>query len=369
MAAAVRRIVFQLVFFTALALANDICRRIARRLNARHVVQQAQWIATLVLSWYSLSITLTLFNKYILSMWNGGLKMPIFYTMSHMFNKGVFALLYITFMREGPRPEVSWQCLLAVSLIGIATGLDVVASNMSFMYISVSFYVMMKAGTILMILLLGVLMQIEPLSVRNVLVAAVVAVGIFFSSRGEAGEFNLPGFVLVVASEFFCAVRWVGSQKVMQAWSVDPVSTILYMSPGATLPLALLAIVRESHELVILRQPGVALQYVGIVFFSASFTFLLLLVELQLVKDSSSLVLSLFGNLKNVVTVLFAKDDPDADGFLAVPTKEKELELQLVGSASACNAGRLGSEQKDATAKAATELAETRPLQVPEQPP
>merc|ERR1719343_418262 len=48
------------------------------------------------------------------------------------------------------------------------------------------------------------------------------------------------------------------------------------------------------------------MQYVLIVLFPGFLSFILLLVEVQLVKETSSLTLSVFGNLKSVVTIIFA---------------------------------------------------------------
>eukprot|EP00930_Biecheleria_cincta_P048326 TRINITY_DN33656_c0_g1_i1.p2 TRINITY_DN33656_c0_g1~~TRINITY_DN33656_c0_g1_i1.p2 ORF type:complete len:230 (+),score=27.52 TRINITY_DN33656_c0_g1_i1:790-1479(+) len=78
------------------------------------------------------------------------------------------------------------------------------------------------------------------------------------------------------------------------------------MSPAATLTLLPVAIARERNELATLWQIDVAAQYFLVVLFPGFLAFLLLLVEVQLVKVTSGLTMGVFGNLKTVVTIMFA---------------------------------------------------------------
>lgn len=264
-------------------------------------------VCSLVLGWYSVSVTLVLFNKWVLSSWmEGGLKFPIFYTLTHMFFKGVFSLTYLVCVRCQPLPAVSWRTVRMATFIGVFVGLDVVASNLSFQYISITFYVMVKASALIWILIFGVAAGLEPCSPQIVATILVIATGIFLSLNGEA-HFNVTGFWLVFASEVFAAARWVATQALMREGEVDSVIAVLYMSPGSTLTLVPLVLVRERHELhVMLADEKMASTDWLLMLVPSFLAFLLLIIEVQLVKETSSLTLSVFGNLKSIVTILFA---------------------------------------------------------------
>jgi hypothetical protein len=199
------------------------------RCSARAV--RAALVGACVLLWYSSSIALTLYNKWLYNSWcvdGGGFAFPVFVTTVHMGAKGVFALLFLacrhcarvrtqtsdrassrhirvrlskraragyasapdlaeseraahlatdagddahggtdselyaeatdgeerrklkpvsagTVQRRRFLPVASGRIWLQCALpIGMSTALDVTCSNLSFLYISVSFYTMLK---------------------------------------------------------------------------------------------------------------------------------------------------------------------------------------------------------------------------------
>lgn len=308
---AVARIIGELLFFLCLVLASEVVRHGARRRCTDDPIVGGLLVCSLVLCWYSTSVTLVLFNKWVLSNWLGtGLKFPIFYTMTHMFFKGVFSLAYLTCVQCKSLPQKSWRVVKQASFIGIFVGLDVAASNLSFQYISVTFYVMVKASGLIWILVFGAAAGMEQCSAHIVGICVVIASGMFLSMYGEA-DFNLTGFWLVTASEICSATRWVGTQSIMREGEVDSVTAVLYMSPGSTLSLLPLVLARERGELRMLlvddelssTRPG---EYIMLVLVPSFLAFLLLIIEVRLVKETSSLTLSVFGNLKSMVTILFA---------------------------------------------------------------
>lgn len=192
------------------------------------------------------------------------------------------------------------MALVGASLTGVMTGLDVAASNISFKYITVSFYVMVKSSSLIFMLFFGVIASVEPCSLRTVLTVLMIAFGVFLSSYGEA-HFSKTGFGLVIASELFAAIRWVGTQVLLGSGQLDTVATVLYMAPGSTLSLAPLAAVKERASVTQLSW-----NYFAMILIPGFLSFLLLIIEVQLVKETSSLSLAVIGNLKSVVTIIFA---------------------------------------------------------------
>eukprot|EP00418_Pyrodinium_bahamense_P016871 CAMPEP_0179107648 /NCGR_PEP_ID=MMETSP0796-20121207/50110_1 /TAXON_ID=73915 /ORGANISM="Pyrodinium bahamense, Strain pbaha01" /LENGTH=466 /DNA_ID=CAMNT_0020805709 /DNA_START=263 /DNA_END=1663 /DNA_ORIENTATION=- len=225
--------------------------------------------------------------------------------MTHMLFKGIFSFTYQRCIRCKPLPAASGKVLFGTILVGVMTGLDVATSNQSFLYISVTFYTMLKSASLVFLMILGVITRVEPCSLKVSIAVLIIAGGVLLTSYGEA-KFDILGFTLVLSSEVFAAIRWILTQMILHGSSLGTMVTVFYMSPSSTLSLLPLVMLLEREEVVVLADPAVAAQYLAVVFFPGFLAFLLLLIEVQLVKETSSLTLSVFGNLKSIVTIIFA---------------------------------------------------------------
>jgi len=268
-------------------------------------LQKAFWVGSLVLAWYSVSVTLILFNKWVLT---AGLQCPLFYTTSHMCLKGLLAMVYYMVVQGQNLPAISGRLFVGLSLVGAFAALDIACSNLSLITITTSFYTFLKSSSLIFVLILGVITLVEPISVPIVTTVLLVSVGMFLMAYGEEAM-EWRGAALVLASEVFAALRWIVTQVLVQQHEVSAMAAVLYMSPAATLTLVPLAMVREPdalHEVSKLVQEHGWPMVACVFFFPGVLSFLLLLVEVQLVVETSSLTLTVFGNLKSVATVLFA---------------------------------------------------------------
>lgn len=301
------RILGELLLFSSLAILSECIRQVVRWRRSDHPAVQALLVCSLTLGWYSTSITLVLLNKFVLSTWmGGGLEFPIFYTMTHMVLKGVFAVAYAACMTCHDVRRLDWRLLRIASAIGVLVGLDVVASNLSFQYISVTFYVMVKSSAMIWILVFGTVARVEPCSWLVATAVCIIATGVFLSTYGEA-EFDATGFGLVLASEIFAAARWVGTQAMLSEGALDSVSAVLYMSPGSAISLLPLVLLREREEVFDLLSNGHEVSlYACLVVVPGFLAFLLLILEVRLVQETSSLTLAILGNLKSIATIVMA---------------------------------------------------------------
>lgn len=303
------KILSEMGFFASLLLLSEIARRWVKSKSPGSLVAQQLLICSLVLAWFTVSITLILFNKWVISSRggeDGQMTFPIFYTMTHMALKGIFACCYYYFVQlERSLPKVSLRIFLGLSLAGVFAAFDIVTSNLSFLYISASFYTFLKASSLLFILLLAILCCLEPMTVNLVSTVVLISTGMFLASYGEA-DFNLTGFSLVMVSEAFAAMRWITTQILLEHDDCGPMTAVLYMSPGATLALVPFVIVRERAALAVLDDWASISSFGVLILFPGFLAFLLLLVEVQIIKETSSLTMTVFGNLKSVVTIIFA---------------------------------------------------------------
>jgi len=305
----IAKIFSQLGFFVSFAITSEIARLFIRRHWGVHCVAvQVLRVSSLVLCWYSASITLVLYNKWVLVHLRGnGLPFPIFYSMTHMAFKGVFASLYLVCSRRcrGSLIRIKLKNLIVACLVGVMTGLDVAASNLSFLFISVAFYTMLKSASLIFMLVLATAARLERCSLQMVSTIMVISSGILLTSYGEA-RFDVMGLSLVILAEIFAAIRWIATQVILEDGSLDAITTVFYMSPASTVSLVPFVLACERGQLAELSNFADIVKYLLIVIIPSFLAFLLLLVEVQLVKETSSLTLAVFGNLKSIITILFS---------------------------------------------------------------
>lgn len=106
-------------------------------------------VSVYIVLWYAISIGMTLFNKWFLRVWaDGGYPFSTTMTCINMFIKCLLSRLVNACSSSASiagalTSRTYWR--LAVP-IGLCTALDIMLSNLSFFYITVTFYTIVKSG-------------------------------------------------------------------------------------------------------------------------------------------------------------------------------------------------------------------------------
>lgn len=93
--------------------------------------------------------TLALFNKEVFGRRHGGFPAPLFLTSVQFCIQYFIADLTLRFLAPSLKPKraIPWGVYLTqVAPVGVAMGLDIGLSNLSLVYVTVSFYTLAKAG-------------------------------------------------------------------------------------------------------------------------------------------------------------------------------------------------------------------------------
>ena len=324
-------------------------------------------VACSTLGWYLMSVSLTLFNKWILGCtnelleadpehgcdpyWVASFKFPVTMTCCHMFLKGVISWTTIKLLKL-PVPKVTWRAFLYQACpIGASTGLDIACSNYSFLYVTVTFATMVKPCGLLWTCALAICMKLEEPSIRLLSVVGCIFAGVWLASFGET-EFSGIGFVFVMLSTLFSAVRWVFTQLMLSSslssqdskaaaehlataptcsktaggtsgsagsgggslggsglFGSGPVVLLWLISPSAT--ISVMPMIWYTGEGALLAEwfhtedPTIIMWSAAAVALAALMAFLLLMFELYIVALSSSLSLNVIGTFKEMVTIAF----------------------------------------------------------------
>ncbi|CAI5714818.1 unnamed protein product [Peronospora destructor] len=279
-------------------------------------------VSLFVILWYAISIGMTLFNKWFLRVWAGSgypfatsmtcINMFVKCLLSRVINRcssdrcnGNGAMMVLPF-------DIYWK--LAVP-IGVCTALDIMLSNMSLFYITVTFYTIVKSGGNVWNLLFSIYLGHQRPSWPLVAVIVLISSGIALASYGSA-HFVLDGFVLVLAASVIGTLRWVLTQSLLQSMEDKygaprnkVLAVVYYVSPASAIGLLPIALFTEASDYTssrFLLDLQLLMMSLFFIFISGCLAFVLIFIEILLVKKTSALSLGIAGSFKDVTQVLLA---------------------------------------------------------------
>lgn len=269
-------------------------------------------VSVYIVIWYAISIGMTLFNKWFLRVWTGsGYPFATTMTCLNMALKWVLSRLVNHFSSSKMSvlsTRTTWR--LAVP-IGLCTALDIMLSNLSFFCISVTFYTIVKSSANVWNLIFSICLGHQRPSYALVVVTMLISSGIALASYGST-QFVLHGFLLVLAASMLGTLRWVLTQSLlsqMEESSNRILAVVYYISPASALGLMPIALLSEGTSIVqskFVLDSQLLLLSMVLMLISGSLAFVLIFVEILLVKKTSALSLGIAGSLKDVTQVLLA---------------------------------------------------------------
>ncbi|KAL1495208.1 hypothetical protein AB1Y20_017072 [Prymnesium parvum] len=297
--------------------------------------------------WYALSVGLTLYNKWLFAVF--GFHFPLLTTAYHFTLKLLLARLGMWLLRVSVLPMrrslLTMWCRIAPT--GVTTALDVAFSNLALLYITVTYYTIVKSSVPLWILAFSVYLGLQRLRWQMLLVLTAIGAGIVLATadadalpahaNGTADEAasgaaaaappatpaaRAFGLLLVLGASFCAGFRWACTQLLLQSLThargaaspeaseraaLHPLSLVYAFSPFACavlLPFAAWVEMADLRVYLSELEAGALLPVAGLASAGALLGFLLILAELRVVQLSSGLSLSVAGILKELLTVL-----------------------------------------------------------------
>ena len=141
-------------------------------------------ISANVAGWFVVSIFMTIYNKWLFSIF--GLKFPLLVTSVHIAIKVPLAAAAMRLLQV-PRlhfePRVLWWQVMPT---GFATALDIGLSNLSFLFITVTYYTIVKSSVPLWILVFSICLGLQRPSIWLGGVVVAIVTGVTLASIGPA---------------------------------------------------------------------------------------------------------------------------------------------------------------------------------------
>lgn len=159
---------------------------------------------------------------------------------------------------------------------------------------------MLKAFTPVAVLLLSFGAGLEKTSLVELYIVLVICVGVALTSVGEA-YFSWLGFVFQSLGILSEASRLVLTNVLMKNLKLDPLSSLYYIAPPCSLIIGVLCVIFESNDLPFSRIQ--TLDFVLIMLLNGMVAFTLNVAVVLLISNTSALVLTLSGIVKDILLV------------------------------------------------------------------
>lgn len=269
-------------------------------------------IAGFTFLWYAISVTFTIFNKWFLNEWEGGFKFPIMCSCIHLIMKFGLTRIWVSF-NHIPMEPISWSVVFRVVIpIGVATAMDIMCSNVSLMYISVTLYTVIKASVVVWVFFWGVLFRLEKFRVVTFLSVIITSAGLGLAVSSHT-TISVAGLILCLVAAAAGGLRWALTQQLMVSdeSSKNIFVAIYRFSPASALSMIPFAIALELRPVMmssvfISKDPDILLQALGMTAAGGLIAFALILTEVNLVRLTSSLTMGMLGQMKEVLQIALA---------------------------------------------------------------
>ncbi|KAF9880979.1 duf250 domain membrane protein [Colletotrichum karsti] len=270
----------------------------------KHLASKAIHPAFFIASWIFFSNLTILFNKWLLD--TAGFKYPVILTFWHLVFSTIATqvLARTTSLLDG-RHKVKMTgriYLRAIVPIGLLYSGSLVCSNLVYLYLSVPFIQMLKAGAPVAVLIISWIWGVAEPSMKVFYNVMLIVAGVALASFGEI-EFSWIGFIFQMGGIVFEGIRLVMIQVLLtgEESKMDPLVSLYYYAPVCAVMNFFVAWASEfsTFKLEDLQQTGIS-----VLLLNAGVAFMLNVSSVFLIGKTSGLVMTLTGILKNVLLVI-----------------------------------------------------------------
>ncbi|XP_008792324.2 probable sugar phosphate/phosphate translocator At1g06470 [Phoenix dactylifera] len=269
-----------------------------------------------ILVWYTFSTCLTLYNKTLLGEHMGKFPAPLLMNTVHFTMQAVLSKAILYFQSRGSEsrgPAMTWRdYFIRVVPTAIGTALDVNLSNISLVFISVTFATMCKSAAPIFLLLFAFAFRLESPSIKLLGIILIISIGVLLTVAKET-EFNIWGFVFVMLAAVMSGFRWCMTQILLQkeAYGLkDPIALMSYVTPVMAVATAILSLIMDPWHSFRTNKYFDSSKHVILscllLLLGGFLAFFMVLTEYFLVSATSAVTITIAGIVKEAVTILVA---------------------------------------------------------------
>lgn len=280
-----------------------------------------------ILGWYLFSLSISIYNKW---MFGDGLdfKFPILITSFHQFCLMILSGL-VLYMKPSLRAnKMSFASLFDIDKMvylkqiipcSIVSAGDIGFSNISYKFISLSLYTMLKTSSLMFVLIFGLIFKLETFNWRLIVIVLIMSASVVMMVSKPNGESlknsknESMGIIFVLLASLISGIRWSLTQILLKRnhnpYTTNSINTIFYLSPLMCLVLLILGLIFEgwsnfiNHDIWDIKGTFYTLILLIIPGFLA---FMMTVCEFKLLHVAQIITLSIAGIFKELLTIVFS---------------------------------------------------------------
>ncbi|KAF9309103.1 Triose-phosphate Transporter [Podila horticola] len=281
---------------------------------AQNIAHNFSYIA----AWYFFSTALSIYNKNLMGRDNWNFNLPLFVSSIHAGLHFVITACLMHFFPDkfdarqsgkGGRLTIH-SYVTQVVPCAIAAALEICMANASLMYITLSFYTMIKSSTPIWVLMFAFFFRLEKPRMSLILIIGVIVIGVVLTVAGEA-QFDMTGFILVLMASVMSGLRWSMTQMLLQKDTLgmdNPVATLYYISPIMFVLMSILSLVIEDPFVEFAQSEFFNSFHAGLTTLMMAagggfLAFAMTVAEFKLIKNTGTVTLSVAGISKEIVII------------------------------------------------------------------
>lgn len=313
--------------------------------------------AIYIFGWYFFSLSISIYNKW---MFGKGLnfQFPILITSFHQFCLLILSGI-VLYIKPNLRPTINennnhydhndnnnnntndskfkkikgFFLTFKISLntymkqifpCSLASSGDIGLSNVSFKFVSLSLYTMLKTSSLMFVLIFGLLFRLEKFHWRLVVIVLVMTGSVMMMVKkpdsinsiandinNEDDGHNNIGIILVLGASMMSGLRWSFTQLLLKHnnYTNNSILTIFYISPSMCLTLFVFGLIFEGWNNFITSPiwelKGI-LQTIGLMIIPGILAFMMTLCEFKLLSVAQIITLSIAGIFKELLTIILS---------------------------------------------------------------
>lgn len=259
-----------------------------------------------LLLYITLSSGQIFFNKWVLSSKEINFPYPLGLTLLHMVFSSVLCFMLTKGFKVLKVEEGMTLDIYATSVIPIGAmfAMTLWLGNTAYLYISVAFAQMLKAVMPVAVFILGVAAGLEVMSCRMLLIMSVISFGVVIASYGEI-SINWIGVVYQMGGVVGEALRLIFMEILVKRKGIklNPISIMYYVSPCSALCLLIPWIFLEKPKI----DANATWNFpVSVLMLNSLCTFALNLSVFLVISHTSALTIRVAGVVKDWVVVLLS---------------------------------------------------------------
>lgn len=269
----------------------------------------------LILMWYFFSTLLTLYNKTLLGDDMGKFPAPLLMNTVHFAMQAILSkgITYFWSHRFEPSvPMLRRDYFMKVVPTSLATALDINLSNVSLVFITVTFATMCKSASPIFLLIFAFAFRLETPSVKLGGIILIISVGVLLTVAKET-EFEFWGFIFVMLAAVMSGFRWSMTQILLQKESYglkNPLVLMSYVTPVMAVGTGLFSLILDPWEEFRRSSYFDSSWHITrsglLMLFGGTLAFFMVLTEYVLVSITSAVTVTIAGVVKEAVTILVA---------------------------------------------------------------